>query len=225
MPTSTGDLVTPDWGVPAWVLAHPDCPPAVRAASDALDAANDATAEERAKVDAIRDALDDNRAAIAAAIRAGKNPPAPISQEVTDERVRQGELKVRAAMNRAYAAAKVYEASIPAHHEALRPIVAARLPELAATSARAIREARAAYEEAEGLSTVITGLDNLRLTHRPPTVEQQAAIGLHYKAVHQANPRNFPGRLARLGMAWDDLTVCATRIPADLIAADPFKGA
>ncbi|MEV4478760.1 hypothetical protein [Micromonospora coxensis] len=225
MPTSIGDLVAPDYGVPSWVLADPACPTAVRAAYDALNAANDATAEERAKVDTIRDAYDDNRAAIASAIRAGKNPPAPISQEVTDERVRQGEQKIRAAMNRAYAAARVYEASIPANYEGLRPILAARLPELAGTSARAIREARQAYEEAEAVSSAIAGLDNLRVMHRPATPEQRAAMDVHYKSIHQANPRNFPGRLARLGMAWDDLTVCATGIPADLIVADPFAGA
>ncbi|SBT68205.1 hypothetical protein GA0070622_5301 [Micromonospora sediminicola] len=223
MPTSTGDLVHPDWGVPAWVLGHPDCPTAVRSAYDALETANAATSAERDEVDAIRDAFEDNRAAITAAIRAGKNPPAPVSQEITDEHIRQGEIKIRTAMSRAYAAARAYENSVPANHEGLRPILAARLPELAATSARAIREARAAYEEAEGVSSAIAGLDNLRAARRPTTVEQHAALALHYKAVHQANPRNFPGRLARLGMAWEDLTVCATGIPADLIAADPFE--
>ncbi|MEU5903596.1 hypothetical protein [Micromonospora sp. NPDC047527] len=225
MATSIGDLVAPDYGIPAWVLDDPACPSAVRTAFDALDAANNATAAERDMVEAIRDAMADNRAAIAAAIRAGKNPPAPIFQEVTDERIRQAELKIRAALNRAYAAARVYEQSIPANYEGLRPILAARLPELAETSARAIREARGAYEEADRVASAITGLDNLRVMHRPASPEQRAALAAHHNAAHRADPRNFPGRLSRLGMAWDDLTVCASGIPADLIAAEPFTGA
>ncbi len=225
MPTSSGDLVAPDWTIPTWVLDDPACPPAVREAFAALDAANAATLAERDAVDAIRDEADDNRAAIARAIRDGKKPPAPISQEITGERIRQAELKVRVARNRAYAAANAVENVIPANHEGLRPILSARLPELAETSARAFREARQAYADAEALAHAVASLDNVRQMRRSVTPEQRAAIDARVRAVRQADPVNYPGRSVRLPLAWMDVEAVATAIPADLIAADPYKGA
>lgn len=225
MPTSIGDMVAPDWTIPAWVLDHAECPPAVRAAFDALNAANAETAAERAAVDAIADALDDNREAIARAVREGKKIPAAIPQDVAEEQTRQGTLKIRAAMNRAYAAARAVEDVIPANHEGLRPILSARIPELAETSTRAMREARQAYREVESLTQAIASLDNTRAMRRPVSAEQRAAINQRAKAVHRADPVNYPGRSVRLPLAWQDVEAVATGIPADLIAADPFQEA
>ncbi|MFF4938785.1 hypothetical protein [Micromonospora sp. NPDC000729] len=222
MPTTVGDLVEPDYSVPAWVLAHPDCPSAVREAAEALAAANAATLAERDAVDAIRDEADDNRAAIARAIRDGKKPPAPISQEITGERIRQGEQKVWHARNKAYAAARAYEASIPANHEGLRPIVAPRVPDLAETAARAFREARAAYHEADGLSQLLFRLDYLRSTRSDTTDEQRRAFDMHRNAVQRAHPENRPGLGNRIALAWQDVETVATGVPGNLIARDPF---
>ncbi|SCL38429.1 hypothetical protein GA0074692_5008 [Micromonospora pallida] len=169
------------------------------------------------------DALDDNRAAIARAIRDGKKPPAPISQEVTDEQTRQGELRVRAAKNRAVAAARAYEASIPANHEGLRPIIAARVPALAATSAARFREAQQAYREGEGLAQLLFSLDSLRSRRSDTIPEQARAFDAHRKAVQQAHLENRPGLGVRLPLAWRDVEAIATGIPGELIARDPFN--
>ncbi|MCW3813711.1 hypothetical protein ONA91_04460 [Micromonospora sp. DR5-3] len=222
MPTSIGDLVEPDWTIPAWVLDDPACPPAVREAFAALDAANAETSAERDKVDAIGDTLAANRAAIAAAIRDGRKVPAAIPQDVAEEQTRQGEMRVRAARNRAYAAVKAAEAVTPEHHEALRPILAARVPEAAATSARAFREARQAYQEAEALTQAIVSLDNVRRMRRSATPEQMAAIDRRARAIRQADPVNYPGRSVRLPLAWQDIEAVATGIPADRIVVDPY---
>ncbi|MGV9762405.1 hypothetical protein [Micromonospora tulbaghiae] len=230
MPTSYGDTVHADFGVPDWVHADPACPPAVRDAAAALDAANDATSAARDAVYAIRDQAEDNRAAIAAAIRAGKNPPAPIPAEHTAERVRQAEQGVTAASVRARQAAKAYEEAVTDYAAELRAIVAAKLPEAAEESARKFAEARAAYDHAEAVASVVLALDNVRLSRRPATsgVEQaarQVAVDQQHKRYRLAHPLNLPGRLSRLSLAWQDVTAVATGLPRDLLTVDPLDGA
>ncbi|MET8838336.1 hypothetical protein ABZV78_31140 [Micromonospora sp. NPDC004540] len=222
MPATYGDQAQPDWTVPAFVLTHPDCPPAVREAFDALDAANDATREANAEADAVADRIADHRADVAAAIRDGKKIPTPITHEIAEEMTRQAETRVRAARNRAVAAAKAVEDVIPEHHETLRPILSARVPELTEATARAFREARQAYREAEALTTAIASLDNVREMRRPVTPEQRQAIAKRSRALHYRHPENQLGRSMRIALAWQDVEAVATGLPADLIAADPY---
>ena len=56
MPLSYSDQVEPSYGVPQFVREHPACPAPIRETYAALVAANEETAAEVAKQDAIRDA-------------------------------------------------------------------------------------------------------------------------------------------------------------------------
>lgn len=226
MPHTYGDLVEPDRAVPDFVLAHPQCPAPIREAAATLDAANEATAAERAKVTAIHDEAEDNARAIRQAIAAGKEVRASIPAEVTEERVRVAEAQVRAAVNRARQAAKVYEDGILPHRAQLRAIYAERLPQAAAEAAQKLAEMRAAADEARKLAGMMQGLDYaVSWEARNVRPLDRAAVEQHYEAAARRDPLNAPRREARLSLAWDDVTAYATGVQVDAILPDPLKGA
>ncbi|UQU64880.1 hypothetical protein COUCH_00485 [Couchioplanes caeruleus] len=221
MARSIGDRVDPDFGMPDWVLADPTCPPAVREAREVIDAANAATADERAKVDAIRDGADDNASAIRRAIRDGAEPPAPIPAEVTAARIDHAETFVRSAMSRAYVAARACEAVIPQHRAELRAILATRLPEAAALAAKKHAEYLAVAEAPRSIAGTMENLDRITVT-RTGTPAQRAAVESHYEQAHRRDPFNFPGVERRMPQARKDMAAHATGLPVDLIVPDPI---
>ncbi len=222
MAVSHFDQVEPEYGVPRFVLDHSACPESIRLNYDVLQAANAETAAESAKQEAIRDAAEDNEAAIRRAARSGTKPPAAIPASYTDEQLRLASRAIQVAKGRARRAAQAYEDSIAPHRAEVRAIYAERLSEAAANAQRLWREARAAADEPRNIESAISVLDHHATNSTRDTADGRI-ITQHYQQLRQEDPLwNMPGRENRLHLAWQDIDAYVTGLNAQAFAADPL---
>ncbi|GLW31450.1 hypothetical protein [Actinoplanes regularis] len=222
MAVSYYDQIEPEFGVRRFVLDHAACPELIRQSYDDLQAANAETDVETAKHDAIRDAAEDNEAAIRRAARSGTKPPAAIPTSYTDEQLRQASRAIQVAKGRARRAAEAYEKSIVPHRAEVRTIYAERLIEVAANAQRLWREARAAADAARNIESAISVLDHHATNSTRDTADGRI-ITQHYRRLRQEDPLwNMPGRENRLHLAWQDIDAYVTGLNAQAFAADPL---
>ncbi|MCO1616771.1 hypothetical protein M8C11_18825 [Micromonospora sp. CPM1] len=220
-----GDFVDLDATLPAAVLADPRCPSPVRDAVRAFDDAQDATRAALAKVDEINDAAAGNRSAIAAAIREGKKPPAPIPAEHTEARIAHARQEVKACHRRALAAAQVAEQSIPAHRAELRPLILAPLTELAAKAERAAQEAADAYGQARRLMSTAADLDVAAAYGEPDEDRRRALAAIvsdHYSKIARRDAITHDGLNTRIDKAFADVRTATAGIPVGAYTVDPL---
>ncbi|WP_446216547.1 hypothetical protein [Micromonospora sp. IBHARD004] len=226
MAKTYGDNVVLDHNLPSAVLAHADCPAAVRDAFAAFEAAQDATRSALAKIDEINDADADNRAAIAAAIREGKTKlPVAIDPAHTEARLAHARAEVMACRTRALVAARAAEASIPAHRAELRPLILAPLAELAAKAEKAAQEAADAYARVRVITRTAADLDTVA-AHVEPDADRRLAMGGvvadHYAKLARQDAISRGNLSARIDAAWADVLAVTAGIPVDSWTVDPL---
>lgn len=220
-----GNPIDLEYDLPSYVLESPDCPPEILAARRAFFEAEARRRPFVDALDAVKDEPEDNAMAIRKAVRDGKKPPAPLDPIAHDERLRIATERLSVANHEVIEVGNRYEKLIPQFRDALRPIIAAQAPLLAARAAESGRQAKADHETAQGVVNALRALDYRYMRSKPVGGERERldyAFTVHYQRVERADAYNEVGRPRRMMLAWDDVLSVTAGVPADVVILDPF---
>lgn len=211
---------TPDFDIPASVLASADCPEEVTDARNALEAANAATAEAVDKLHELRDSFESEDAALRAAARAAKKLPVVTADTVREALLADADRLVRSSSSAALKAAQSYEEALTEHRPALRELIVAGAPEAREAALSAIAKAQEAVASFAGLVASARELDFHAADYRT-----RGLVTSHYRAIDSANGARFRvGNTFSVGTAFGSLSDVIGSTPVDELLVDPLSG-